>query len=178
MSNLNWDAILDEQDLIEDEFSAIPAGTYTAVVDSAEAKTAQSGNKMVGLMLSISGGPYNNRKVWTNIVFSLDNANAMRYTLRKLNALGVTREWLAEHNPDTAAIAAAVVGVQVSIEVEVRQWQGEDRNDVKTFRAISGAGTGTPPPPSAPASPDVPSLTPTPAPTPDVPVPTPEENPF
>lgn len=175
---LNWDDILEEQEEADSEFAAIPANTYTVEVDSAEATTAQSGNKMIKCTLRVQGGPYNGRLLWTNIVFATANPVAMKFTLRKLRALGVTKEWLAAQNPSVEQIASAIEGKVVDAEVEVKPYNGENTNDVKGFKAVA-AGAGSPAPGPAAAAPPAPPTTkkaassapPTPTPTPEPPTP-------
>lgn len=179
---LNWDSILEEQEEADSEFAAIPANTYTVEVDSAEATTAQSGNKMIKCTLRVQGGPYNGRLLWTNIVFATGNPVAMKFTLRKLRALGVTKEWLAAHNPSVEQIASAIEGKVVDAEVEQKPYNGEMTNDVKGFKAVTaGAGSPAPAPaassepaPPAPAkkaAAPTPSAPPTPTPDPSPPTP-------
>lgn len=89
MSEINWNDVLEEQ-AKDPGIGALPANKYNARVKKAEAVKASSGNPMIKLQLEVVGGPYDTRVVWTNIVFSTGNAKAMKYTLRKLAALGVT----------------------------------------------------------------------------------------
>lgn len=145
---LDWDAILEEQESADTEFAAIPATSYTVEVESAEARVAQTGNKMINLTCRVQGGPYDGRLIWTNIVFATDNPTAMKFTLRKLKALGVTQEWLARENPSTHTIASKIEGAVVEAEVTQRPWEGEMRNDIKSFKSVSSA-----PGPSEPAAP-------------------------
>lgn len=159
---LNWDSILEEQSATSED-SAIPAGTYAVEVASAADKVAQSGNHMIALTCRVIGGPYDGRLLWTNIVFATTNTTAMKFTLRKLNALGVGREWLATENPNAATIAAKVVGAVVNAEVTVREWNGENRNDIQTFKRAEGAAAAKAvaapsdiPVPVIPASPERP----------------------
>lgn len=169
MSELNWGSILDEQDESgEGSYGAIPANTYRVTVKDATPKVASTGSKMLNLTLQVQGGPYDNRLVWTNIVFAVDNPTAMKFTLRKLAALGLTREWLAEVNPGVDLIASKLVGAVADANVEVRQWNGEDRNDVKSFTRVTDAA------PTAPKA----ATVPTPAPAPAAPVAKPAEPPM
>lgn len=144
-TQLDWDAILDDQAANSDDYSALPAGPYTVQVDDATAKVAQSGNAMISVTCRVLGGPYDGRIVWTNIVFATSNATAMKFTLRKLKALGVTRDWIADNNPTTEQIATKIIDKVVDVDIEIRQWDGEDRNEIKTFRK----STATPSPASA-----------------------------
>lgn len=175
---LNWDSILDEQEEVDAEFAAIPAQTYTVEVDTAEAVTASTGNRMIKCTLRVQGGPYNGRLLWTNIVFATNNPNAMKFTLRKLRAMGVTKEWLATHNPSVEQIAEKIEGVIVEAEVEKKPYNGSETNDVKGFKPVTSGG-GSPAPAAAAAAPPAPSAPKAakPAATPPTPTPTPTADP-
>lgn len=150
---LNWDDILEEQEESDSEFAALPAQTYTVEVAEAEAKVAQSGNQMIKLTCRVQGGPYNGRLLWTNIVFATANPTAMKFTLKKLRALGVSKEWLARENPNTATIASKLEGVVAEAEVEQKPYNGDMTNEIKAFKSITGATpTAAAPSPAAPAA--------------------------
>lgn len=114
----------------------------------------------------------------------------MKFTLRKLRALGVTREYLRTHNPRPAQIAALVKGAEAEADIAISEYEGEATNEIKGFKALNVTGLGgvsapvpSPPVPD-PASPPRPPMTadevpapPVPA-TPPVPTPTPAEAPF
>lgn len=154
MTNINWDDVLKEQ-ANDPGIGAVPANKYPVRVKKAEAVTAQSGNPMIKVQLEITSGPYATRVVFTNIVFSTGNAKAMSFTLRKLGALGVTREVLAAQNPTTEQIASMIEGVEVEATVKVEQYNGEDKNDVAGFKALTDS---TPAPPSVPGNSDAPPI--------------------
>lgn len=136
---LDWNKILDEQDGGDDEFAPLPVGPYNVVVEDAEARTASTGRQMLNLSMKVQGGPYDNRMVWTNVVFTPDNPKAMRFTLKKLKALGITAEWLAQESPAIELIAKKAIGARIVAEVTQREWEGEMRNDVKSLKARTDA---------------------------------------
>lgn len=178
---MDWDKILDEQ-AKDPGFAPVPAGKYPVRVEKAEAVKASTGNDMINITLVIEGGPYDTKKVFTRIVFALTSSTAMRFTLRKLAALGVTREVIAAQKPSVEQIASMLVGAKVEAEVEVRPATPEydASNDVKSFRKlgesnVAGAGANVPPIPVPTAEPPLPS--PAPAPVADVPAPD-EDEPF
>ncbi len=186
---LDWDAVLgsidkEEKDKKKDgksDFESLPAGPYEVVVQSATKQVASTGSDMIKTQVQVQGGPYNNRVLFSYIVFAKGSPTAMRMTLEKLAAFGLTREFIATSKPSIPAIAEmlegrkaiAVVGIQ-----ESGQYKGS--NEIKRFKPLDGA---TQPAPEAPAAteakPGVPVI-PTPAaeapavaapviPTPDVP---------
>lgn len=166
--SLNWDQILEETESEDLSSSPLPAGTYTAVVEKAEAtKAASSGSNMIKTTYRVVGGPYADRFVWNNIVFTVTNPKAMAMTVRTLGAHGITKEWLAAENPNVNTIAAKIVGATVQLDVQIRTYEGRELNDVKSVKAIKGgAPAGTPTGVPAAATP-----TPTGA-APSIPVPT------
>lgn len=188
---MNWDEILKEQES-DPGFAPVPADKYTIRVEKAEALKASTGADMIKLECNIIGGPYDGKKVWTNIVFTIDNPKAMRFTFRKLAALGVAKETLAAQNPSYPQIAEWLVGSEAIAEVTVREWEGEKTNDVKGLKSTtSGAGADAPPipvpstesvtPPPPPVVPDPPAVPEPAAPAavePEAEAVDPEEEPF
>lgn len=167
--SMNWDAILEETEAEDLSSSPVPAGTYSAVVEKAEAVKAKSGSNMIKTTYRIVGGPYNDRFVWNNIVFTVTNPKAMAMTVRTLGAHGVTKEWLAAENPNVNTIAAKIVGVMVEVEIAIRTFEGRELNDVKSVKAIKGAAPAGVPAPTvaASATPSADTI-----PTPTIPTPT------
>ena len=151
---VDWNSVFSEQDSLAEKYAAIPAGPYSVVVHDAEATRSKSGsgNEMLKLVLKVQGGPHDGRMLWTNIVFDSSNAGLMRHTIRKLAACGVSRAWMEAENPSTELLANKVKGAQVEVDVEIRQYQGEDKNDVKDIRPAAGGTPAAAAPPSAPAS--------------------------
>jgi hypothetical protein len=159
---MDWNEILDKQEK-DPGFKPAPADKYRLRVDKAEGIKASTGKDMVKLTCKIIGGPYDTKLVWTNIVFTNDNPNAVRFTLRKLAALGISEEALRANNPSKEQIAAMVQGVEFEGEVIIND---QDNNDIKSFRSLlpGGASVPTPSVPSAPTVPPAPTI-----PTPTIP---------
>jgi hypothetical protein len=155
--SMDWDKVLDEQ-AKDTTFGAIPASKYPLRVVKAEAVTAGTGNPMINIQTEVMGGPYDTKKVFERIVFS-PNPTAMRFTLRKLAALGVTKEILRAQNPSYAQIAVMIVGAEFEGEVTVdKDYNPEEpQNKIKTFRALPGG-------PSAPSAVAAPAPEPGPGP--------------
>lgn len=159
--SMNWDEVLRKQEEEGGDFDALPADTYDVVVHEAEAVTASTGAPMIKTVLKVEGGPYDGRQVWTNIVFS-ENVTAMRFTLRKLDALGLSKETIMAQNPSVSTIAKMITGARARAEVQIRQYEGEDRNDVKSFKRADGAAPLSVPTVKPEGVPSVPSSTPVP----------------
>lgn len=188
---LNWDDVLGsvEEDEKENpssggDFEAIPAGPYNVVVQEAEKMVSSSGNDMIKTRVQVTDGPYANRVLFSYIVFSQGNPKAMRMTLERLAAFGVTRETIAAHKPSVSQIADMLVGRRAIARVGIQssgQYAGS--NEVKGFKPLEGVEQPALAAPAAPSQPGVPNIpqpqaqpapqpaAPTPAiPTPDVPV--------
>lgn len=184
---LDWDEVLGEVEKFEKDpdnkdkikgggdFEALPKGPYNVVVQEATKQTAaSSGNDMIKVKVQVIEGPYANRTLFSYIVFSKGSPNGMRLTFQKLEAFGITRDYIAKEKPSIPAIADMLEGLQAVAQVDIQD-SGEykGRNEVKGFRPLAGAPA---PVASAPVAAGVPNI-PTPsvpdvaAPTPSVPVP-------
>lgn len=170
---LNWDDVLDG--IAEDEkenpsssgdFESLPAGPYSVVVQEASKEVSKSGNDMIKVRVQVTEGPYANRVLFNYIVFSTGNPKAMRMTLERLSAFGLSREFIATTKPSISQIADLLVGRKATAVVAIQK-EGEyaGRNEIKSFRALEGAAQPAPVAPPATKPAGVPNI-PTPAPAP------------
>lgn len=175
LSDLNWNTILDDIDK-DPTLKPLDTGKYTAVVESADAVTAGSGNLMITVRMRVTVGPREGSKAMTNIVFAVGNPKAMNFTKRKLAGLGIDDAYLREHNPGTAAIAAAIVGVVAEIDVVQRDSEEWGKQaDIKGFTKVGAgpkSGGGAPGPKAGvpnigPGAATKPKLAPVPQPEPE-----------
>jgi len=128
-STLDWDSILDETADIEvsDSFEPLPIGDYSAIVLEVTFKITEDPDH---------DGEFENRRVWTNIVFAVSNPRAMALTIKRLNALGISREWLANNRPSQAQIARKITGAEAIIAVGQREWESKVRNEVNAIKPM------------------------------------------
>lgn len=183
MSDLNWDEVLGGVEAEEKEnpdrgggdFEALPAGPYEVVVQEADKQVSSTNKDMIKVRVQVTTGPYANRILFSYIVFAKENPKAMRMTLERLAAFGLTREFIASQRPSIPQIAELLVGRKATAVVAIQD-KGEykGRNEIKSFRALDGVAQ--PAPAVAAAKPaGVPNIpTPeaaAPAPTPSVPLP-------
>lgn len=115
-------------------FSNCPPGTYDVRVVAGEAKTTGAGKDMIVVKFEIVGGPHGGRKITNNFVISPENANALGFFFRHMKAMGLDSAYF-EKNPTPQQVAADLVGRACRIEVGVRVWNGEEREDVKKVMA-------------------------------------------
>ena len=153
---LDWKGIIEDADE-DDEFAPLPAGTYPVKVVNTEVKQASTGSSMIAVQAKVQGGQYDARSLWTNFVFKTESKPGMAMTLRKLTGIGITREWLVAKEPTIHQIASALDGREAIATVIQKEYQGEQRNDIKGFKPLPG-GSAAPSvgPVSSGAVPDVP----------------------
>lgn len=135
-------------------FTALPAADYDFVVIEAKATATTKGKTMFKLTNEIISGPYAKRRVWANLVVSPENPVALNIFFRQMAAIGVDKSYFAT-NPSDSNVAETLVGKTFRGQVVIKQWQGEDRNEIKSYSRLNRTEvSSTPPvPPTAAASP-------------------------
>jgi hypothetical protein len=176
--SLNWDEVLGSVDAEEKEnpstpndFEALPEGPYNVVVQEADKQVASTGKDMIKVRVQVTDGPYANRVLFNYIVFSQDNPKAMRMTLERLAAFGVTRETIAASRPSISQIADMLVGRKAIARVGIQK-NGDyaGRNEIKGFKPLDGQAPVEAPAPAQASQPGVPNIpTPQAAPAPQQP---------
>lgn len=166
----SWGQLLN--DAGDTSFDVLPAADYDLKMVKVEAKQSKNGKLMFAYTADVTAGPYKGRKVFGNLVVSPDNPTALNIFFRQVQAIGISRDFFT-NNPSDSQVAEALNGREFRGQVGVRSWQGQDRNEVKSYSPITktaAAGSPVPPAPmTAPAAPaGMPSATaaPTVAPAP------------
>lgn len=150
MASFSWG---DLQQAADDAgFGVIPAGEYEAVVKTAEKKTTGTGKDKIAVRFSVTSGPSEGKSVFNDFVISPDNGTALGFFFRHMKALGLGPDYFAA-NPDLVKVAADLVGRNCVVVVGIRQWNEEDRNEIKGIKpsgsAASAAGPVAGPQPAA-----------------------------
>jgi len=133
-------------DIEDRSFEAIPAGKYVVKITGWEQRETKdkpenklpAGTPMVNWEFTIlrhvdGDDKYKNRKVWTNTIIDPKTLFNLKNLLK---ACGWTAEQMdgdLDFDPDT------IVGSEIILVVAVRQYNGDDTNDVKRFIALSDA---------------------------------------
>ena len=164
MSTLNW------SDLIRDagetaSYEPLPDGDYELVVLEGTAKVTQSGKTMFSIKAQVEGGAHNKRLVWDNLVVSPDNPTALGIFFRKMNALGLGRDFF-DRAPTNAQIEQALVGRKFRGQIGSRTYNGNKKNEIKNYYPAKGATASAPQAAAAPAPAPTPAPAPAPAPAP------------
>jgi Predicted membrane protein len=158
MASFSWG---DLQQAADDAgFGVIPAGEYEAIVKSAEKKTTGTGKDKIAVRFSVTGGPSEGKSVFNDFVISPDNGTALGFFFRHMKALGLGPDYFAT-NPDLTKVAADLVGRNCVVVVGIRQWNEEDRNEIKGIKPSGSAASAAGPVAAGPQ----PTAQPQPAPT-------------
>jgi hypothetical protein len=118
-------------------FDLIPPGWYNAELVDAEVRTAKSGNgEYLSLQFSLLDAPHVNRRVFVSLNLWNSNSEAVRIANQQrfelLTALG------KPNAQDTAELMGIPVALRLAVK-EDKSGMYEPRNEVKGFRAVSGA---------------------------------------
>lgn len=136
MASFSWG---DLQQAADDAgFGVIPAGEYEAVVKTAEHKKTGTGKDKIAVRFSVTGGPSEGKSVFNDFVISPDNGTALGFFFRHMKALGLGPDYFAT-NPDLGKVASDLVGRNCVVVVGIRQWNEEDRNEIKGIKPSGGA---------------------------------------
>lgn len=138
------------------EMELIPDGDYDIVCSQADATKASTGSLMIKVRLKIEGGPQDGRVVFSQIVLTMDNPNALAMWFRQMAAFGLTDSFWTG-NPSMSMVAEQLVGRKARATIGHREWQGVDRNEVKAVKARPGFANPTP---TVAAGPSAPGATP------------------
>lgn len=168
MSSLNWGDLVKEAGDVG-SYDPLPDGDYDLTIIEATAKVSQSGKTMFAVKAQVQTGAHAKRLVWDNLVVSTDNPTALGIFFRKMNALGLNKDFFAT-SPSNAQIEQALKGRSFRAQVGSRTWQGQKKNEIKAYYSVVGA-TASPAAPVAAAAPapapaPVPAAAPAPAPAP------------
>jgi len=113
-----------------DDYSAVPAGSYTAVIIASENKQTKSNNgSYLEFTLEIIEGQYKGRKVWDRLNLVNQNQTAVEIATRTLasicKAVAVTkpRDSAELHNKPMQVLLA------------VKSYNGNESNEVKKYSA-------------------------------------------
>lgn len=129
-------------------FEALPAGDYDVEIVESSATRSSNGKPMIKVKFQVLSGPYQNRTVFNNFVFSADNAMAMSIFFRHMKCFGLKDEFFASlgANGSMDAVAANLMNKRARVTLGIRQWQGEDRNEVNQIKPYTGAPAMSPMP--------------------------------
>ena len=118
-------------------FEVLPKDKYLAKVVEVGTTPAASGKDMFTCKFEVVQGPRAGSKIWNRIVISPENPNAVVFLFKNLEAFGITQDVL-QHEPSMAQIAGMMQDRLVWLDVIIKPYNGEDRNEVKSMSAYQG----------------------------------------
>jgi|GEM_PF-2656486 len=121
-------------------FAAMPRGIYNVTVDDCTYGLSQaSGNPMWTFKFEVEDGEFAKRKLFFHAVFA---ASSMPRTKKTISI--VAPELLASpFNPKAVAESGVLLGRRLRCRVDIRKYQGEDRNNVRDLLpAVDGGAAG------------------------------------
>jgi len=113
-------------------YSVIPAGKYTAVIESAENKmTKANDGEYLSLKFKIVEGDHANRVVWCNLNLVNKNPTAVEIARGDLSAICRAIGVLNPESPEE------LLGIPLVIKVSIRKESGNypEGNDIKGYSA-------------------------------------------
>jgi hypothetical protein len=129
----------DLQQAAEDAgFGVIPANDYEVVVKTAEKKTTGTGKDKISVRFTVVGGPYNDKSVFNDFIISPENGTALGFFFRHMKAMGLGPEYFAT-KPSLEKVATDLVGRRAVLTIAIRQWNEEDKNEVKNVKPSGSA---------------------------------------
>jgi len=172
MSTTNWLDLLNEakQNGGPQDFGPIPAGEYRFKVLDAETRQTQAGKTKYTIKAQVQDGAHAGRLVWDDLIVSPESAGAMGFFFRKMNALGLGKEFFSAQ-PSDDQITNGLKDREFLGKVIIDNFGGKDRNKIDGYKPLAAAPTGfIPPAPqaAAPVAPQAPA-----APAPQAPAPAP-----
>jgi hypothetical protein len=134
----------------EDATKALPDDWYDVTVVKADAVKAQSsGADMIKMTFKVTSGPHENRLLWTNFVLTPDSQFAMGLWFARLGAFGLDDAFFkgletadASLESDLNTIATTLVGRFARVQTNIRQWNGQDRNEIVSYVEPQGGPLG------------------------------------
>lgn len=135
---------IDMSDIKGGDFDAIPAGAYPVVVsDWSTTETKNEGKIPAGTPginweFTITEGDFENRKLWTNHWIHPNTLGFLKTFLLKAGAY--TEDELNESfklDPDK------VLGKELVAIVVIKKYKGDDKNEIKKFKAKGEAAAAT-----------------------------------
>lgn len=146
MSEVAWSDLKKRAD---DATKPAPAGDHVVEITKASWKMNSSNNPMYSVQGKIVEGAAQGKTVFNNFNVTVENDFALAIFFRHMAALGLDDAFFAA-GPSHDQVCQALAGRRAVFSLEIRQWQGQDRNGVTDVKPLSGplaamTGVVTPP---------------------------------
>lgn len=149
MPGLSWGKLVDEADVAEEK--VLDPGEYDLILKTVKYKTTKNGDPMFNCRYAVESGPHKGTTVWDNITILRDPAKkvGLQINMRKLYNLGADIKFL-QTEPDNDEIIKRIEGARIIATLEISEWNGNDRNEIKTFKVNKDAAPAQKPAAAAP----------------------------
>jgi hypothetical protein len=135
VSEVNWSALKKQAN---DATRPAPVGEHVVEIKKCSWKLNSSGNPMYSVQANVVEGPAEGKTIFNNFNLTTENSFAMAIFFRHMEALGLGDAFFAA-GPSHDQVCQALVGRRAVFSVDIRQWQGQDRNNVTDVKPLSGA---------------------------------------
>lgn len=122
--------IVNLRDIEEMSFEVLPKGVYPVHIDKmAYALSESSGKPMWKFVLTVTDGPQKGKKLYPFLSFSEGALPGTKSAIRTLDPELLDGDW----SPKSYAEEGKLVGWEGRVRIDVREYQGSDRNNVTTW---------------------------------------------
>lgn len=135
------DMVIDMSEVSDDTggFAVIPRGTYDAIVDDCTFGVSQrSGNKMLTWVLEITDADHAGRKLFYHSVLTPEQLPRLKKMLQRI----APEELTSTFSPKQVAESGRMCGKPLRVRVDIRKYEGSDRNNVKDVLPPSSEAEG------------------------------------
>ncbi len=131
--------VVDFDDVDENQqYEVIPQGVYDAVVSGLEYGLSQaSGNPMWTWELTLSGGDWDGRKVFSHTTFNPDGLPRTKKVIMRVMPELLDRK---PFSPEQIANEGILVGAACQVKLNIKMYQNQKRNNVREILAPSDGG--------------------------------------
>jgi hypothetical protein len=131
------DLVVNLQEVQEMKFENVPKGTYLAEIDEAKyGMSNSSGKSMITLTWKIIEGEYENRKLMQFLSFSQQALPGTKANVARIAPELTTQAW----KPNELCGNGFFNGKRAKIRVDLGEYNGEKRSQIKGLVAIGGEG--------------------------------------
>lgn len=151
MPALTWSNLVEEADVAEEK--VLDPGEYDLILKSVKYKTTKNGDPMFNCRYAVDSGPHKGVTVWDNITILRDPSKkvGLQINMRKLYNLGADIKFL-QAEPTNDEIIKKIEGSRIIATLEISEWNGNERNEIKTFKVNKEAAPAARPAAAAPAA--------------------------
>lgn len=114
-------------------------GDFPVIIVKADAAKSSNDKDMIKFQAKIESGPYAGRPLWGQFTISPESPVAMRIFFTHMAVLGIDAKfWEANPNAPMQQVADALLNRRAIATLGVRQWQGQDREEIQQWKPPLG----------------------------------------